>query len=249
MGARPWQHQEKEPPSSSSQGHGVGTELPGTRSGDERQWSSKEMELARAQQSRLSTPQTWLCWPRHPQSTRAPPWAQPSTGSNDFQGLSILLVLPCPFPGQPTVPRVPIPVHGLCSVVRPTPSRLTVITNISPAEAKSQIQQPLNQHSNPSELAFGGQLANHLPQSVCACYIPSPDTLIKACCACPYTFIKSLFSPSALAGAWLLFSLHREFSLTLAGECLCVCNQKKWERKCSKIDSGAQSSRDAQMCF
>lgn len=66
---------------------------------------------------------------------------------------------------------------------------------------------------------------------------------------CVYTFIKSLFSPSALGVACLLLSLHGEFALTLAGECLCVCNQKKWERKCSKIDSGAQSSRDAQMHF
>lgn len=72
--------------------------------------------------------------------------------------------------------------------------------------------------------------------------MPSHDTLLKACCVCPYTFIKSLFSPSALGVACLLFSLHGEFSLSLAGECLCVCNQKKWERKCSKIDSGAQST-------
>lgn len=188
-----------------------------------------------------SVPPNPLCWPRHPQSTGAPLWAQPNAVSSDFHPLCA----PIPFPGQPSaLHRCPsaLPCAEPVAAVRPTPSRLTGITNISPGESKSQIQQPLNQHSNPSELAFGGYLANHLPLNACTCYMPSHDTLLKACCVCPYTFIKSLFSPSALGVACLLFSLHGEFSLTLAGECLCVCNQKKWERKCSKIDSGAQST-------
>lgn len=49
VGDQPCQHQKKEPPSSSSQGHGAVPELAGTR-------DVEGMELARGQQSRLSTP-------------------------------------------------------------------------------------------------------------------------------------------------------------------------------------------------